>query len=249
MMMDIHTHILPYMDDGASDIEESLALIQMLKEQGITSIVLTPHFYSHQENLSDFLERRQGSYKSLKRAVAEFIQESDMTQEEKSDSEICSNNQPEFKMLLGSETYLSETLFSYDTISPLCIEDTKYLLLELPYVEKWGPSVFKQIDRLIAKFDVAPIIAHAERYEASQRNTEKVFQELVDLGCMLQFNSHSVVNRLSRYSTLKLIKNGWMDFIGSDCHNLHNRPPEFDLYNEIIKRKLGKVQYAQLTIS
>lgn len=245
-MVDIHTHILPYMDDGARDLEESLALIQMLKEQGITSIVLTPHFYSHQESLSDFLERRQGSYKSLKRAVAKVIQKSDMTQEGKSDSEICLEDGSEFKMLLGSETYLSETLFSYDSISPLCIEDTKYLLLELPYVEKWGPSVFKQIDRLIAKFDVVPIIAHAERYEALQHNPEKVFQELVDLGCMLQFNSHSVVNRHSRYSTLKLIKNGWMDFIGSDCHNLHTRPPEFDLYNEIIEKKLVHVRYSQL---
>jgi len=247
-MVDIHTHILPYMDDGASDIEESLALIQMLKHQGIFSIVLTPHFYSHQERLSDFLERRQISYENLKGAVADFAQESGLPQDGKSDLEICSDDQPEFEMLLGSETYLSETLFAYDSISQLCTQGTNYLLLELPYAEKWGPSVFKQIDRLAAKFGVIPIIAHAERYEASQHNTEKIFQELVDLGCLLQFNAHSVVDRVSRHSTLKLIKNGWIDFIGSDCHNMKGRPPEFDLYNEIVKKKLGEVRYAQLGI-
>lgn len=222
-MIDMHTHILPGMDDGAKDIGESMALIYMLKVQGITSAVLTPHFYPHEEKLASFLKRRQASYDAL--------------------TNFISNNDRErsfdFELILGSETYLSEPLFSYEAIEQLMMADTSYLLLELPYTDKWGVNVFKQIDRLIAKFEVVPIIAHVERYEATQHNPEKIFQELVDLGCKLQFNVHSVVNRTSRASTLKLMKGGWADFIGSDCHDTNARPPEFDAFNQIVERKLN----------
>lgn len=221
-MIDIHTHILPKMDDGPRDKQESLALLEILKIQGITSAVLTPHFYPQEENLTSFLKRRQDSYEIL----TDFIALNETSGEER------------FQLILGSETYLSETLFSYDSIASLLIEETNYLLLELPYTKKWSPSVYRQIDRLTAKFEITPIIAHAERYEATQRNTEKIFQELVDLGCMLQFNIHSVVNRASRGITLKLIKEGWADFIGSDCHSVIGRPPEFDQFNQILERKL-----------
>jgi protein-tyrosine phosphatase len=223
-MIDIHTHILPNMDDGAKDSNEALALIYLLKGQGITSAVLTPHFYPHEESLTSFLKRRQASYEELTSFIAE------------SDQELKGN----FKLILGSETYLSETLFSYQGIDQLLIADTSYLLLELPYSDRWGSMVFKQIDRLTSKFDIIPIIAHVERYEATKKNPEKIFQELIDLGCKLQFNAHSVVNRTSRAATLKLMKGGWVDYIGSDCHNLKARPPEFESFNQIVQRKLGK---------
>lgn len=229
-MIDIHTHILPGMDDGARDSNEAAALIHLLKGQGITTAVLTPHFYPHEESLTSFLKRRQASLEKLTSFIAE------------SDQEL----QNGFKLILGSETYLSETLFSYQAIDQLLIENTPYLLLELPYSDRWGSTVFKQIGRLTSKFDITPIIAHAERYEATQKNPEKIFQELIDLGCKLQFNVHSVVNRTSRAATLKLMKGGWADFIGSDCHNLKARPPEFESFDQIVQRKLGKTFTNQL---
>lgn len=214
-MVDIHTHILPGMDDGAKDREEALALISLLKSQGVTKIVLTPHYYPHFESLSDFLERRSISY--------QLIEDNDM------------------EMILGSETYLSEPLLSLDSIDDLCIGKTGYLLLELPYTEKWSSGVFRQIDHLMAKNNICPIIAHAERYEAVKGRKEKVFQELVNLGCMLQFNIDSVINRRSRAETLRLMKEGWADFMGSDCHNMTSRIPRFDVFHEIVSKKLGNV--------
>lgn len=149
-MIDLHTHILPAMDDGAKDRDEALALISMLKNQGISKIVLTPHYYPHLESIPDFLRRRSISYHSI---------------------EDCG-----IEMILGSETYLSETLLAMESIEGLCIGKSSYLLLELPYTDKWSLGVFRQIDRLIAKYNVNPIIAHVERYEAVKENKEKIFQ-------------------------------------------------------------------------
>lgn len=212
-MIDLHTHILPNMDDGAKNREEAMALISRLKKQGVTRIVLTPHFYSHMEKLPDFLRRRDISYQSIADCSIELI--------------------------LGSETYLSEPLLSLDSIEELCIGRSGYLLLEMPYGDKWNSGVFRQVDHLIAKFNVCPIIAHAERYAAVKNHTEKIFQKLVDLGCMLQFNTESVTDRRTRSETLRLMKEGWADFIGSDCHNITARAPQFDLFKEIAEKKLG----------
>ena len=189
---------------GPKNRDEALALISLLRKQGITKIVLTPHFYPHLEKLPDFLKRREISYRSIADCNIELI--------------------------LGSETYLSEPLLSFDSIEELCLGKSGYLLLELPYTDKWSQSVFRQIDHLIAKFNICPIIAHAERYEAVREHKEQIFQKLVDLGCMLQFNTDSIVDRKSRAETIKLIKEGWVDLIGSDCHNMASRAPQFDLF-------------------
>lgn len=221
-MIDLHTHILPDMDDGARDRDEAFALISLLKSQGVTKIVLTPHFYPHMEKLPDFLRRREISYQSISNSETELI--------------------------LGSETYLTEPLLSLDSIEDLCIGRSGYLLLELPYTDKWSRGVFRQIDYLIAKFNICPIIAHAERYTAVRGHTEEVFQKLVDIGCMLQFNTDSVVNRKSRSETLRLIKEGWVDFIGSDCHDINSRAPQFDRFKEVVGKKLGALYLSKLTV-
>lgn len=211
-MIDIHTHILPGMDDGAKDAEESAALISLLKKQGVSLAVLTPHYYPYKESLSDFTERRQLSYQSIRNC--------------------------DLDLALASETYLSESLFSNDSIDQLLISNTRYLLLELPYMEKWNTTVFRQINLVITKYNVRPIIAHVERYEPVKRKKEKVMQELVDLGCLLQLNIDSVINRKTRYFALRMLKGGWVDFVGSDCHNLAEKPPKFDVYHRIVKKKL-----------
>ena len=212
-MIDFHTHILPGMDDGAEDRNEAIALISILKKQGVSLAVLTPHYYPFEENLSDFLERRRLSYLSIA---------------------DC-----DFDMILASETYLSESLFSYDSIDELLIPNTRYLLLELPFMERWSIGVFMQIKRIIAKYNIRPVIAHAERYETIKAKKEKILQELVDLGCLIQMNIDSVINKQTRSLAIKLIKGGWVDFVGSDCHNLTDRTPQFDVFNGILQRKLN----------
>jgi Capsular polysaccharide biosynthesis protein len=218
-MIDIHTHILPEMDDGAKDRDEAIALISLLKKQGVSLAVLTPHYYPFEESLPDFLERRRLSYQSI---------------------EDCG-----FNMILGSETYLSESLFSYDSIDELKIANTGYLLLELPYMEKWSNGFFRQINRIKSKYNIRPIIAHAERCKPVKEKKERALQDLIDLGCLIQIDIGSVVNKETRSSALRLLQGGWVDFVGSDCHNRTERPPQFDLFKEIAGKKL-KNEYAKL---
>lgn len=214
-MIDIHSHVLPDMDDGARDTAESYKLLDLLKAQGITEVVLTPHFYPEHERLERFIKRRKQAYEKIKEYPMEFK--------------------------LASETFLTEALFSNESIEPLCVEDTSYLLLELPFDKVWGFNVFQMIERVIGQYGVQPIVAHIERYDAIRdwRNRKKNLGKLRDMGCLLQVNIGSIVDKRTRRASLKLVKKGWADFAGSDCHNLTTRSPQYDLYREIVIKKLG----------
>lgn len=223
-MIDIHTHILPGMDDGARNTEESTKLVEALYYQGISLIVLTPHFYPHRESLESFLCRREKSYELIRK---HYIN-------------IDFNLSVEF--VVASETLLSENLLWNDDISELCMGDTNYLLLELPFTKEWSHRVYKMIEGLMGKFGIRPIIAHIERYPAINRRAERedILKNLSDIGCMFQIDTDSVTNIRTRHSMLKLIKSGWVDFVGSDCHDTTVRKPQFDKFNEIIQKKLGQ---------
>lgn len=64
-MIDFHSHILPGIDDGSASVEESLKLLEMLAEQGVKTVVATPHFYPDRTSVSDFLRRRDAAYQRL----------------------------------------------------------------------------------------------------------------------------------------------------------------------------------------
>ena len=69
-MTDLHTHILPGMDDGAVTVEDSLAMLELQRSQGVDTVVLTPHFYSNREGISRFLLRRGQALVQLERTIA-----------------------------------------------------------------------------------------------------------------------------------------------------------------------------------
>jgi len=217
-MIDIHTHVLPGIDDGARNLEESAQLVETLRNQGISLIVLTPHFYPHRESLDSFVERRENAFKMIK------------------------GFDDEIGFVLASETFLTENLMWYDNIESLCLGNTKYLLLELPFTKVWTNRTYKMIEGLMGKFGIQPIIAHIERYDAmhNKGDRESILHTLSDIGCMFQIDIDSVINLRTRHGMLRLINNGWIDFVGSDCHDMKSRLPQFNKFNEIIKKKLGQ---------
>jgi len=217
-MIDIHTHVLPGIDDGARNPEESAQLVESLRNQGISLIVLTPHFYPHRESLDSFAERRGNAFEMIK------------------------GLDNEMGFVLASETFLTENLMWYNDIESLCIGNTKYLLLELPFTKVWTNRTYKMIEGLMGKYGIQPIIAHIERYDAMQNkgDREAILRTLTDMGCMFQIDIDSVINLRTRHGMLKLIKNGWIDFVGSDCHDMTLRSPQFDKFNNIIRKKLGQ---------
>ncbi len=210
-MIDIHSHILPGIDDGAKDKNEAYLMIEQLKNNKITTVVCTPHFNPSTKSLEKFIEERDRAY-----------------------SEIMDKD---INLLLGSEVFFSEILFYYEDISSLCIKDTIYLLIEFPTDIKINQKFFKQVKELMAKYEVIPIIAHIERYK--NLKNKKLLLKLKNLGCILQVNTSSLLDKSKSKKLLKLIKEDFVDVLGSDCHNTSSRPPIFLKAMDMIAEQLG----------
>jgi protein-tyrosine phosphatase len=206
-MVDLHTHLLPQMDDGASSTEEAVAIIEKLQAQKIVTAVCTPHFDASKMYLPEFLNRRTAAMNIL------------------NGSPVC--------LLTGSETVCNEFLFHYSDISPLCMEHTRYLLLEIPFCGLQEDELYGQIKELMTYYRIYPIIAHIERYDAIFKNKVKI-RKLKQMGCMIQMNADFVIGKKSVDTALKSIKKGYIDILASDCHNLAHRPPNLaEAYNRV----------------
>jgi len=212
-MIDFHTHVLPCVDDGSKSISESIALLSMLSEQSIDTVFATPHFYPTEDTPDTFFERRALSYARLEPQLA---------------------NLP--KVMLGAEVAYFSGVSRISALADMRLQNTKLLLLEMPML-RWGDYTVSELLELAASRDIKPILAHVERVIGYQRNS--VWEKLLDSGILMQVNASYFVNPKSRRKALKMLKNGRIHFIGSDCHNLTSRPPKIGEAFEIIKKELG----------
>ena len=213
-MIDWHSHILPQMDDGSKSVEETLELLSMLSEQGISTVVATPHFYADDESLERFLERRRESFEKLRDALPE--------------------NAP--RILLGAEVSYYSGVSRLEGLNKLCIEGTSLLLLEMPF-ERWSESTISEIRGLAAQGTVTVILAHIERYIDMQ--SSNVFDDLRQYGVIMQVNSSFFNRGKTKRKALKLLANGGIQLIGSDTHSVEHRPPTLDSAYNIIEKKFG----------
>jgi len=218
-MIDIHTHLLPGIDDGASTIEEALLMTKSLLEQGIFSAVCTPHFNPAEMSIDDFSKAREGALLSIQNSG--------------------------IKLIPGSETFLHEYLFHYQDISPLCIGDTRYLLIEFPVKKNWDIKNEVYIQQLVNYYSIVPIIAHIERYKPAFKNTG-ILKRLKNMGCLIQTNTSSVIEENTTRLVMKYLQTGYIDLLGSDCHNMTTRPPCFTKALKEIKQKAGLEIITQL---
>ncbi len=215
ILIDLHTHLLPYMDDGAKDLKEALKLTEQLWEQGVGGAACTSHFDPARERIEDFVKRRDNAIKLMYESKIELYP--------------------------ASETYLHEFLLYYDSISPLCIANSNYLLIELPFTKLWGSELYALIKKLMIRYDIIPIIAHAERYPASNIGN---IRKLKNLGCVIQLNSSSLLKKKYKRKMVKYMKKGLADLIGSDCHDLIKRPPRLSIAYDLLESIVGG-QYCQ----
>ena len=220
-MIDFHTHILPAIDDGSSNVEESIKLLKMLEEQGVRKVVLTPHFYAYSSSAESFVRRRQSALNDLVAAVC--------------DAGIG------IDIYLGCEVLYFEELWRLENLENYCIEGTRYILVEMPF-DSWADSMIDGIEKIMAKGFI-PIIAHFERYLGYKGNKGKV-EKLVSIGALLQMNCECLNHFLSRGKAIKYIKKGYVSALGTDCHNTESRAPEYATANDYLKKKLSSERYA-----
>lgn len=214
-MIDWHSHVLPIMDDGSRSAEESLSMLRMQAEQGIDTVIATPHFYANDESVQSFLDRRARSYKRLESSLCEGLP----------------------RILLGAEVAYYSGISKMEELPTLCIEGTRLLLLEMPF-SKWTEYVKKEIFELASQRRVVIILAHIERYLGLQ--DIKVFEELFEFGVIMQVNASFFCKLSTRRTAIKLLRRKAVRLIGSDAHNLSVRPPRVEEAYKYIKKKLGK---------
>lgn len=200
---DTHTHILPGIDDGAKNKEESQKMIEMLKNQGITDVIFTPHFYNYETTLDKFVQKRDTAFEQIKDSLGDI------------------------KAHMGAEVYLVDTLFGIDDISELCIDKSNYILVELPFNEHNQEKILSMLNRLCVTFQVIPILAHLEKYH-SFFNSD-FLHEISKIECLVQIDIDSLKHPFLRKKINKFIERGYIQFVGSDCHNLKERKPNFDV--------------------
>ena len=213
-MIDFHSHILPGVDDGSASIDESIGLLHKLKEQGVGVVCATPHFIAAEEDVDSFLERRNNAYEQLKPHLDE--------------------NCPE--IILGAEVAYYEGVARLEGLDKLRLEGTKLLLLEMPFKE-WSAYSMQELKELSCRGRLQLVLAHVERYMAFEKSA--VWDKLLDYGILMQVNASFFLNWRTKGKALKLLDNGSVHVIGSDCHNLEYRPPRMGEAAEVICKKYG----------
>ena len=204
-MIDLHTHILPGIDDGAKNVEESFAMIDALVSMDVEEIVLSSHFYPMQQSLEEFVSERYSACETLVKAVAE-----------------SGKKTPKFH--IASEVYYDSILFNYNDLKELTLDGKgEYMLLELPYANSLSNETVKGIERLCYNRSITPILAHIDRYPYMMR--EENLLRLLDIGCLAQVNIISFGNFIKRIRLNSFIKRGYISAFGSDIHS----PNELDM--------------------
>ncbi len=216
MYIDIHAHILPAVDDGAKNIDESLSLLRMLKKQNVGAVAVSPHFYPRKENsVVEYRARIEAAYSRL--------------------LEHADGSLPE--IFLGCEVHFFSGMSHFSDIDKLCIGNSKYILIELPY-RQITYSMANEIIELNLNHGLIPILAHIERYR-NFRGFEHILRLISDGFALGQINAYSLMEVRARRTTRKLIKNGFVSFIASDCHSVDDIPPRIEEALKLVEKKLG----------
>lgn len=213
-MIDWHSHLLPEIDDGSPDVEESLALLRMEAEQGVDTVIATPHFFANDGSVEDFIERRRRSYERLKNAMPESFP----------------------NIVLGAEVRYYTGIGKLPELGKLCIGKSKLLLLEMP-MEKWTDYTVRELVDIEAARHVKLILAHIERYLSMQ--SESTWERLYEAGITMQVNASFFTGFTTKRTALSYLSKGAIHLIGSDCHNTKYRPPKLGEAYKTIRRKFG----------
>ena len=205
-MLDMHSHILPGVDDGAKTTEDSLKLLEQMCSQNIDVAVATVHFYPDLTVLQEFLEERQRAKKQL---------------------DVLTGKDFPVKILLGAEVFYFGGIGKFTGIKKLTIENSNYLLLELLGLKKIDDKVIKDIVSIKEDLGLIPIIAHVERY-CKYRGYKKLISAIAEKKALCQINATFDKSRAEIRAVKKLLKAGLIDFVASDCHDPLHRPVNID---------------------
>ena len=221
-MTDLHTHILPGVDDGAKNLDMSLALLRAQRADGVTRIALTPHF-RFEQTIEEFLRRRDEAMDLLTQALK------------------AEEQPPQLKP--GAEIFYSSQLAETDP-RPLCLAGTPLLLIEFPpaYLLQGTGDVLHQLTRQ----GFIPLIAHVERY-AFVRENPNLLCDWIEAGVCTQMNASGLLARTKQRRLLvRMIRHGMIHTLATDVHSPARRPPRLRQALDLVRRTCGEETVGRL---
>lgn len=223
-IIDIHSHILPKMDDGSSSSAMSVKMLTLAARQGVTHMAATPHFYPQQNSPAEFLARRAKCRVRLEEAIDEAYSY------HKVPKEIAL---PE--LFFGAEVAFFPGISNIEHLDKLCILGTNVMLLEMPFCA-WSPRILDEVEN-ISRHGISIIIAHLERFYRYQTDRH-IIPALLDMPVTIQVNAEGLLTWTKRCKILKMFSSGTAQILGSDCHNLDDRRPNLGEARAVLSQKL-----------
>lgn len=216
-IIDIHSHVLPGMDDGSLSEKESLHMLKMAGKQGVTAVIVTPHYSMDFKNINSELIRQQ-----CRKLEQKLLQEQGKS----------------IKLYPGQEIFYSEEVIDLlDTGKLLTLAGSPYILVEFHPTAPYS-YIFSSVRNLVyAKY--SPIIAHVERYSVLRKKGRP--EELLEIGAELQMNYRRIGGKWYQETTRwcrAMLKEKNIQYLGTDMHNAKERRPDVLGAEEWMKKHL-----------
>ena len=220
-MVNLHTHILPEIDDGSDGVDTSLAMLRREAEQGVTAVCATSHYYAKHSSIPAFCERRAEALERLTGVLTDGLPQ----------------------VLPAAEVAYFPRMEEQD-LTPLCIQGTRTLMLEMPFAD-WTSLQAEAVEALVLDCGYQVVLVHPERFCFSKSNRHQL-EKLAELPIGLQINAGSLLRWGTRRLALDLLQLAHWPLLGSDCHNLTSRPPNLKEGRKVVMQKLGEAFLDQM---
>ena len=218
---DMHSHILPGIDDGAQNVSQSVTLVKKMMDLGFSKIIATPHI-------------KQDYYPNTFETITTALNHL---------NETLANQGVNIEIQAAAEYYFDENFVSALEKDDLLTINNRYILFELSFFN-FPLNLFEIINKIILKGYI-PILAHPERYEYLGGSVEN-FYKIKESGCLLQMNTIALTGyygKLPQKIAEELVSNNLIDYMGSDMHHIkHAEALKQSLFLPNVERLLNESQ-------
>lgn len=227
-MIDLHCHLLPAIDDGAVDLETSLAMARMAVADGIRITACTPHI------MPGVYDNRGPDIRAAIVRLQQALDENDIP----------------LKLVTGADVHIAPDLVDgLKTGRVLSLNDSRYFLFEPPH--HIAPPRLEQLAFDVMAAGYLPIITHPERLTWIE-NQYDIFRQMVHGGAWIQITAGALTGRFGRrpkYWSETLLDEGLVHILATDAHNLRNRCPNLSEARDLVAERLGEQAATDMVIT
>lgn len=225
-MIDLHTHILPNIDDGSRSIDETFNLLKEAKEAGFEKVVLTSHY------MEKYYETEIAEREVWIKAIQQNLDTKGI----------------DIDLILGNEIYFTENIIKLlEDAKASTLNNSSYVLFELP-INVEPLNLYDIIYEMI-QYKLVPVLAHPERYSFVQKEPELVY-DLIKKGVLMQANYGSIIGEYGEKARMvveKFLQNNMIHFLGTDVHRQNTIYKKMSEILETLKQTIGEERLNILT--